>query len=216
MMAFSFIFNDVLKRSRSFWTGPFILFVMVFAGRLLPLFIKNSYVLYFINMGILCLSILISVFFLLYGVRNIVHDASELKHEAIFYKQFGLGLNKLFFLKLSLIVFLFLIFFGMISVVTWSWEFKYFMFGLCVSSFFMMMRVISLYLKMPYLYYLGLLFIVISFFYPLYILPNIAFVFRSGSYKVILYLATYGLLYLLTSIKFFYLMWRQECIGWIY
>ncbi|MEI6092379.1 MAG: hypothetical protein WCQ47_01700 [bacterium] len=215
MMALSFILNDVLKRSRAFWFAPFVLFVMAFSVRLLPLFVKNSYVIYFINMGILFLSVLTSILYLQYGVKKIVHDASELKYEAIFYKQFGLGLNGLFFLKLCMVVFYFLIFFVMISAVIWSLELKYLLLGLSICSFFVMMRVIALFFKMPHLYYLGILFIVISLFYPLYILPNVAFVFRSGSYKVILYLATYGLLYLLTALKLFYFVWREECIGWI-
>ncbi|MCX6111755.1 MAG: hypothetical protein NTY22_00480 [Proteobacteria bacterium] len=216
MTSIVFILNDILKRSRALWYGTVILFVIAFFVRLTPLFVKNGYIVYFINMAALFIAILLCILILFNVVDKMFPGSFQIKHESIFYKRFGLSLLGQFFIKTAILV-LFLIFlFSIVSVIVWSWEFKYLLFGFSLCMFFIVMRSLSVMLNINYVYYLAILFVIISMIYPLYILPNMAYVVKSGSYKVIIYLLTYGALYFFTAFKLFYFSWRQECIGWMY
>ena len=210
-----FMLNDVLKKSSSLWYGPVLLFIMALCVRLTPLFVKNGYIVYFINTAVLFLTVVISLLILFSAIIKIFNEQPALKNESIFYSRFGLGIFGQFTVKTIILLIFSIIFFCIVSIINWSWEFKYLLFGLSVSMFFIMMRAFGILMKTKPIYYLALLFVIISMVYPLYILPNTAYVVRSDSHKVIVYLLTYGFLYFFTAFKLFYFAWREECIGWI-
>ena len=215
MTAMIFMLNDVLRKSGSLWYGPVVLFIIALSVRLTPLFIKNGYIVYFINTAALFLTVIIALLILFSAVIKMFSEQPALKNESIFYSRFGLGIFGQFFIRTVILMIFSVILFCIVSIITWSWESKYLLFGLSVSMFFVMMRTFGILLKTKPIYYLAILFVIISTVYPLYILPNTAYVVRSDSYKVFIYLSTYGLLYFFTAFKLFYSAWREECIGWI-
>jgi hypothetical protein len=216
MTAAVFMLNDLLRKNTPVWYGSFILFVIALTARIMPVFVKDGYVIYFINAALLSAAVLVCSAILFSVILHKIPDAEKIKHEVIFYRGLGLGVMGQFVLKSVITALAFVLMFGMVSMTVWSIQLKYFLLGMSFCMFFLMMRTLSVLINIRLVYYLGILLIMISLVYPMYVLPNTAYVVRSASYNVHWYLLTYCFLYLAIGFKLFYSKWREECTGWIY
>ena len=170
---------------------------------------------YLIEVVAMILSVSVCLAILVNFIKHLMPSAHEIKYEVIFYKRFGLGILEQFFIRIALLMLVSVMLFCILSIISWSWHPKYLLLGAVLCMFLLMIRMFSVLLNVGAVYYLGILFIIISVFYPMYILPNTAYIVKTGSYDIAVYLFTYWLLYFFIAFKIFGLKWREECLGWI-
>jgi len=207
MIPLIFELNKVLNRSKILWYGPAILFLLVLVSRL--------YNLYVITAVVWFLGVLIALFSIFSFIKNIFVPGDDLKYEVILYKKLGIGFFRQYLLKLMLTILFTLIFYSLFAFIKWSFDWRVLVVVICFSSFLFFMRVAGVYAKTKAVYYSSLILIAISIFFPLYVLPNLAYILNANANWVVIYSATYFLLYLLAGFIFFVSAWRNECIGWM-
>ena len=213
MSTLVFIINDLLSRNKSSWYGFFILFVLVFSIRLLPVFTTDTGLIYVADLSSRFLWLMVFIFLMVLFINYLVLDTHKLKYEVMFYKALGTGLISQFFTKLAVLLVYCFILISLFWIMLWSIDVKYTLLMFVFCAFMLMMRLIALYIKNVWIYYSGLLMAIVSIFYPVYIYPNTAYVLKAPLYDAMIYILLYFVLYILLSLKFYLSSWRKECIG---
>jgi len=202
--------------TKSVWLMPLFIFILLLVTRMASLFLPNMYSLYFIYYSCFFISIILSVAFMAGSLKALFRSGYDLKSQVIFYKKLGVGTLNQYFIKLFIVVGSTLLVWTLCSVIMWHFSNRLLIALALVYSILLMFRTACVVFKTSLVYYVGVIIIVLSFFYPVYVLPNPAYVFKGAITDVASYSFVYMLLYVTVGYKFFISSWRNECIGWMF
>jgi hypothetical protein len=134
----------------------------------------------------------------------------------IFYKKLGYGVINQFFIKILIVGASTLLIWTLCSVIMWHFSYRLLITMGVIYSILLLLRTARVALKTSLVYYVAAVVIVLSFFYPIYIVPNPAYLFKGAITDIAYYSFVYMLLYITVGYKFFISSWRNECIGWMF
>ena len=211
-----FNFASFCSRTRSVWLMPLFILFLLSITRLASLFLPNMYSLYFIYYSCFFISIILSVAFMTGGLKALFGSGYSLKSQVIFYKKLGYGLLNQFFIKVLIAAAAVLLIWSLCSVIMWHFSYRLLITMGLTCSMLLMLRTASVAFKTSLVYYVVVIIVIFSFFYPVYILPNPAYLFKGAIKDIAYYSFVYMLLYITLGYKFFVSSWRNECIGWMF
>jgi hypothetical protein len=140
----------------------------------------------------------------------------DLKCEVIFFKKLGHGTIDQFVMKVFVVALSTLFLWSLCSFIIWHFSYRLLIAMTVIYSILLMLRTASLALKTSLVYYVAAVMFLLSLFYPVYILPNPAYLLKGGIRETAYYSIVYILLYLIVGYNCFISSWRKECIGWMF
>ena len=207
-----FIFINHLLKKKVFWIAPFILFVLVLAPRFFKMFfISNNFSSIF-NMFCMFSSFMFALLFLFIGFKDLFSRGDGLRKEVLFYKSFRLGLLEQFFMRVFMLLMWSAVIYFMSSAVMWKFNINLMILIFTMGFSFLLFSCLSVFLNNRLFYYVSVILYTASIFYPMYVIPNPAYIFNSNLNDAFIYSSMYVLFYVLASYKLYILSWRKQCI----
>ena len=216
MVGMIFNLSSFTSRSRGIWLLPLFFFILLLSTRISSLMTENVYILYFVYYACLGIAILLSLVFMCISLKSLFVSGYNLKSQAIFFKKLGYGMMHQFFMKTVFMAVFTIVIWSLCSFIIWKFNIRFLILMSITYCGLLMLRTAALSFKTSLVYYVAAILIALSFFYPVYILPNPAYLLKGGLKDVLYYSIVYMLLYLTAGYKFFISAWRHECIGWIF
>lgn len=204
------------SRTRSVWILPVFMLILLIITRAVSFVSANLYTLYFVYYSCLGIALILSIAFMTGSLNALFIHGHDLKSEVIFFKKLGHGTIDQFIMKLFVVVLSTLFLWSLCSFVIWHFSYRLLISMAVVYSILLMLRTASLALKTSLVYYVAAVMFILSLFYPVYILPNPAYLLKGSIREIAYYSIVYVLLYLIVGYKFFISSWRKECIGWMF
>lgn len=194
--------NGVLNR-RVFWSGPAILLLLVIIPRLFNIDLLN---------GICSVTAYaVSFVLLMMGLKDLIPIEEGLRKEVLFYRGFGMGFLQQFIMRVIVILSWTSVLYFISASVLWNFSINVF-FLMCVTAFSLLMfATLKSLFNNDFIYYLPILIYAGSLFWPLYVVPNPAYVLNAGLEDLFIYSSMYMVLYLLLSYKMYFYSWRRQC-----
>ncbi|MBN1113756.1 MAG: hypothetical protein JXA66_00305 [Oligoflexia bacterium] len=216
MAVFFITFSRLVRQSRYLWFAPFFLFLVFLSSRLIPVYYSNMpYVLFFSAVTGLALGVVLSVIMMVVLVWLVFPYGDDLKNEVILYRRLGAGVNVQFTVFYLFVMFSGFVMYIYISVLLWEFNVRYFLAVLVFTSFLVLARTLVLFLKIWFVFYILFAAFFVSLYFPLYIIPNFAYIISGGIQGAAGYTLMYVLIYYIIANRLYIGAWRQECIGWI-
>ncbi|MFH1223230.1 MAG: hypothetical protein V1647_02675 [Pseudomonadota bacterium] len=206
MIPIIFELNKVLK-NKILWLIPALIFILILASRLSNISILNS--------AIWALAVLVSLVAIIVLTAVLFPLGDELKYEVISYKKLGAGLAGQYLIKFAVLTFFTVLFYVMFSFIKWSFDWRVMLAAVSLSCFLFAAMAAGVYAGTRAVYYAAVVLVFVSVLYPLYILPNLAYMLNANAFSVVIYSAVYLLLYFFTGFIFYVSAWRKQCIGWL-
>lgn len=216
MVGMLFNLASFSSRTRSVWLMPLFICALLVVTRLSSIFLQNMYSLYFIYYTCFFVALVLSVVFMVGSLKALFASGYNLKSQVVFYKKLGYGTLNQFFIKILLVAASTLLIWSLCSVIMWHFSYRLLIIMGIVYSILLMLRTARVLFKTSIVYYVAVVVIALSFFYPVYILPNPAYLFKGAVNEIAYYSFVYMLLYITVGYKFFISSWRNECIGWMF
>ncbi len=206
-----FIFINSLLKKKFFWAAPFVLFILVLVPRFFKVsFVSNNFSSIF---NILCMffAFMFAFLFLFVGLKDLFSRGEALRKEVLFYKSFGLGLIQQFFMRVLVLSLWSALVYFMSSAVMWTFNLNMMLLIFTMGFSLVLFSCLSIFLNNRLFYYIPVALYTASIFYPMYIIPNPAYVLNSNLNNVFIYSSMYVLFYVLASYKLYILSWRKQC-----
>jgi len=216
MVGMLFNLASFSSRTRSVWLTPLFISILLLISRLASIFLQNMYSLYFIYYACFFIAIVLGFIFMTGSLRALFISGYNLKIQVMFYKKLGYGILNQFFIKIFMVAVSTLMIWSLCSAIMWHFSYRLLITMGLAYSIFLMLRTACVAFKTSLVYYVAMVMIVLSFFYPVYVLPNPAYLFKGAITDVAYYSFVYMMLYLIVGYKLFVSSWRNECIGWMF
>ena len=216
MVGMLFNLASFSSKTRSVWLMPLFIFILLFITRVASIFLPNMYSLYFIYYSCFFVAVILSIAFMVGSLKALFTSGYNLKSQVIFYKKLGYGMLNQFFIKILIVAASTFLIWLLCSVILWHFSYRLLIAMGVIYSMLLMLRTARVAFKTSLVYYVAVAILVFSFFYPVYILPNPAYLFKGTIADIAYYSFVYILLYITVGYKFFISSWRNECIGWMF
>jgi hypothetical protein len=216
MVGLLFNLASFSSKKRSVWLVPIFMLLLLIVTRTASMLMDNMYTLYFVYYIGWGLSFVVSIIFMTGSLKSLFTSGHNLKSEVLFYKKLGYTTINQFLMKVFAVVVSTVFLWLLCSFVFWHFSYRVLLIMFIAYTVLLMLRTISVLLKTSLVYYVAVFIFLVSFFYPVYILPNPAYLLKGGVTDVLYYSLVYVLLYLTAGYKFFMSSWRNECIGWMF
>ncbi len=202
-MSALYIFINGSLSKRLFWAGPVIIFLLVLLTRTVNVAIVNA----------LCAfaAYVFGFVLMFFGIKDIFPSEDELRREVLFYRGFGMNFFSQFLFRALMVLFWTFIIYFMTGAVLWSFFINMFFLMYTVAFSLLMFSALQSILNNKFIYYIPVFLYAGSLFYPLYLVPNTAYVMNSGLEDLLIYSGLYLLLYFLLSYKLYFYSWRRQC-----
>jgi len=204
------------SRTRSVWLIPLFISFLLVITRVASIFLPNMYSLYFIYYACFFVALVLALAFMASSLKALFASGYNLKSQVIFYKKLGYGTLNQFFIKIFMVAASALLIWCLCSAIMWHFSYRLLIVMGIVYSILLLLRTACVAFKTSLVYYVAVVVIILSFFYPLYVLPNPAYLFKGAVTDIAYYSFVYMLLYITVGYKFFISSWRNECIGWMF
>ena len=210
MIAYYLFIRGLLK-NWAYWVSPLVFLFLSFIPRALLLFYPNNNFIPFVNSIFIFVSYGLSFLLLIFSIVRIFNNKDNSRNEILFYRSFGLSFIEQFIMRYLLVaVWTFVIFF-MSSSVPWVFSFRLLLFLQVFGLSLFFLSSLSALFSNRLLYFIPTLLYIVSLFYPVYILPNPAYIFNAAIKDSLIYTSLYMILYILLSYKMFSISWRKRC-----
>ena len=163
------------SRTKSVWLIPVFFLMLVLLTRLASIFMQNQYLLYTLYYSCLGIAIILSIAFMVASLNSIFVPGYNLKSEVVFYKKLGYGTVDQFAMKIIIVLISTMILWSFCSFIVWSFNYRLLVVMVIVYSLLLMLRTAALAFKTSLVYYVVAVLIIFSLFYPVYVLPNPAY-----------------------------------------
>ncbi len=215
MIGLLFNLTGFSSRSKSVWVLPLFLLAVLLVTRVVSFMTSNLYTLYFVYYSCMGVAIILSIAFMLGSLNALFIHGHDLKSELLFFKKLGYGTISQFIIKVLIVAICTVLLWLLCSFIVLHFSYRLLMTMTVVYSILLALRVLSISFKTSLVYYVAAIMLLLSFFYPVYVLPNPAYLFKGGLKEVTYYSAVYIMLYLIVGYNFFISSWRKECLGWM-
>ena len=210
-----FVFINYLLKKKIFWLAPAFMLAFVVLPRMFKYFLPTNNFVSIVNTIFMYVSFLSAVLFLFFSVAKLFSNGDSLRKEVIFYKSLGQGLLQQFIMRLVILLFWSLFLYFMYSAVLWSFKYNTLLLMITLAFSLLFFSSISLALNTMLIYYLSLIIYLACVFFPVYLIPNLAYMNSVGLGDAIMYSSVYVLFYILLSYQLYVYSWRKQCIGLI-
>jgi hypothetical protein len=207
----SLSFKRFLKKNPLSYKSFITILILFLISRFSSVFILDSYLIYFLNYIFLLLFILVLLFMFFRAVNIFIgQDEYEIKEETLFFKTLNIGKFLNHFLKWELLFFYISILYLLFAIYIWDFTFRYYLSFITVSSLFFSFRMIGINLKFKNLYFILTPLFITSFYYSIYVIPNIIYIMNGRLYYVVLYCLLYIWFYFFISYISFCSLWSRR------